>query len=701
MNANAIMFQQPVLKVYLKLPPSRKEMEEVLAVVFTGACDPTPEDFERTPLLVRREKVAAALEWLKLNHEYYSDLEISEENLATYALRDVIVRVDYRRTEGEVEHSVPESARSVFDNNEEHGTSSGPCPFVVHGLTGAEYWDAPMSTITAVALQHLTSKGKMLGIGQLDKPESLYKNVAAYPSMFPWLFPYGKGGIGHETHRFILSDKTRKRSLLLYHDKRFQTDTYFPMIAFNHEQLKGSSKGSRIIVKKSKFADISRRLLSMDPTVAGDIADRMVAGETVKPQTDQEIQCFELLRDLDGIGAHVPASATSKKHMRNEIWSMTSFMGAPTWFITMAWSDVTHPISLYYAQTDTTFQPNLMSAEDRGLMMSKNPVAAARFFDFMVQVFIKEILCWENVDRGLFGHTKAYYATVEQQGRLTLHLHSLLWITNSLSPQVIRDKIMAEDSVFTKQLVDYLESSHQGEFIHGPEEDVHDRVNAAVKNQSIPYRNPVQTLPEVPPKRCAADSCEVDCKDCSRLSAWMLKYEHEVDDILIRSNIHDCRESIQDKNDEDIKKNWRIKPKDRKKTNKQPFFERRGCLVNGVCKSRFPRDTFEETGITEDGHINLKKLQANMNSIARVLTSFSRCNTDVTGLMSGTAVKAVISYCSDYIAKLGLKTYQAFASVFDVFDRHKTQTEAPAEKPEPTIEQEAIGEPETPNSRAL
>jgi hypothetical protein len=123
--------------------------------------------------------------------------------------------------------------------------------------------------------------------------------------------------------------------------------------------------------------------------------------------------------------------------------------------------------------------------------------------------------------------------------------------------------------------------------------------------------------------------------------------------------------------------------------------------VNGVCKSRFPRDTFEETGITEDGHINLKKLQANMNSIARVLTSFSRCNTDVTGLMSGTAVKAVISYCSDYIAKLGLKTYQAFASVFDVFDRHKTQTEAPAEKPEPTIEQEAIGEPETPNSRAL
>jgi hypothetical protein len=78
MHANAIMFAQPVLKVYLKLPPSREEMAEVLAFIFTGTSAPTQEDFERTPMLVKRDKVLAALEWLKLNHEGYSDLEISE-----------------------------------------------------------------------------------------------------------------------------------------------------------------------------------------------------------------------------------------------------------------------------------------------------------------------------------------------------------------------------------------------------------------------------------------------------------------------------------------------------------------------------------------------------------------------------------------------------------------------------------------------
>jgi hypothetical protein len=243
MHANAIMFAQPALKVYLKLPPSRDEISEVLAFIFTGSSAPTQEDFDRTPMLVRRQKVADALEWLKLNHEDYSDLEISQKNLLSYAHRDIPVAVDYRRTEGEPTDSIPADARSVFDKNLEHGTMDGECTFAVHGLTGAEYSTASMSTIKAVALQHLTQKGDMLAIGRADIPESLYNNVTAYPGMFPWLFPYGKGGIGHPVHKNKLGDMTRKRNLLLYHDKRFQTDDYFPMVAFNHEQLKGSAQG--------------------------------------------------------------------------------------------------------------------------------------------------------------------------------------------------------------------------------------------------------------------------------------------------------------------------------------------------------------------------------------------------------------------------------------------------------------------------
>jgi hypothetical protein len=68
-----------------------------------------------------------------------------------------------------------------------------------------------------------------------------------------------------------------------------------------------------------------------------------------------------------------------------------------------------------------------------------------------------------------------------------------------------------------------------------------------------------------------------------------------------------------------------------------------------------------------------------LNTFSKILTYFSRSNTDVTSLLSGTAVKAVVSYVSDYIAKLGLKTYQAFASVFDIFDRNADTLNSGAE----------------------
>ena len=74
--------------------------------------------------------------------------------------------------------------------------------------------------------------------------------------MFPWLFPYGLGGIGHERQKHRLSDVEHKRHLLMYHDKRFQRDPHFPLIAFNHEQIKDSTKAGFILAKQKSFDNI-------------------------------------------------------------------------------------------------------------------------------------------------------------------------------------------------------------------------------------------------------------------------------------------------------------------------------------------------------------------------------------------------------------------------------------------------------------
>ena len=46
MTANAISFINPIPKVYKNLPPSIEDMNDVLAFIYTGPCQPTKVDFE-------------------------------------------------------------------------------------------------------------------------------------------------------------------------------------------------------------------------------------------------------------------------------------------------------------------------------------------------------------------------------------------------------------------------------------------------------------------------------------------------------------------------------------------------------------------------------------------------------------------------------------------------------------------------------
>src|SRR6202050_4399066 len=271
MRANAISFSNPMPKIYNVLPPPIEEMDEVLAFIYTGPCKPTKADFQRTPLLVRHLKVSKALHWLKLNHVDYYDCEISDRNLASYPEEGPPVVVDYHPSSSTNKN--PEST-SVHDMEEEDGTTEGPCPFTVHGLTGEEFSTKTIKTIKAVALRHLTSEGKILAIGHAETPKSIYGNPQLFPSMLPWLFPCGLGDIGQTEHKYTLSSMMHKRQLLMYYDKQFQKDPHFPLIAFNHEQMKESTTAGYLTAERKSFHNIADRLMNINLEVLSDLTKR-------------------------------------------------------------------------------------------------------------------------------------------------------------------------------------------------------------------------------------------------------------------------------------------------------------------------------------------------------------------------------------------------------------------------------------------
>ena len=636
--SHVVVFESPVQKIYTKLPPPREDLDEVLAILFTGPVRPMKEHYLRTPLLVRHKAVVRALEWLKLNHVDYSDLEIDYDGLRRDYPEDTpCVSVQYQES---LCNKRPEST-SVHDTTEEEGTEEGECPFVVHGVTSMDVETKTTEQLKGIALRHFNSNGRVLAVDGSAKTESIYRNPQLYPQMFPWLFPYGYGGVGTVPK---LSEDAHKRHLLLYHDKRFQTDVCFPLVCFSHKLIKASTTGGFLLAEKSKFDDIVDRLTSVDKDVLKSLADRLAAGDHVRPETDAEKMCYQIIKDLDQINFRVDNSTTSKKTMRNEIWSLIAHLGLPTWFITFTPADSYHPICLYFADKNVKFSPSFRKMDDRIRLIAKNPVAGARFFHFMVKCFIKHVLGVDTDHPGIFGETSGYYGTVEQQGRLTLHLHLLLWIANALSPEEIKRRLMDPDGDFQTEIILYLESVHVGEFLTGTKDEILAEIDKEQKEGT--FSDPSQSLPVPPPLMCPNACDSSSCVGCTEVRTWRQFFCKQVDYLLTQTNIHVCRSNLDSQGKQQKNRTWL------------------GCINNKWqrCKARFPRLVVIKSFVDEDGHLHLKKLEPWINTISPVVTYLLRCNTDVTSLRSGTAAKAAIHYLTNYVTKASLKT----SVVFDI-----------------------------------
>ena len=643
MASHVIVFESPVPKLYQCLPPPVEDLDEVLAILFTGPCKPTEKEFVCTPLLIRRKNVADALEWLKLNHSDYSDLDISYEKLNQYPEHAPPVSIHYH-------HSLTnkvEEGTSTFDRALDDGVEDGDCPFVVHGLTGDQLTTKSASALKGLALRHWNNRGAALAISHDASPQSIYNNPNLYPQIFPWLFPYGFGGISSTK----LSDKLHTRHLLMYHDKCFQRDVCFPFVAFSHQQIKSSTTGGFSLAETRKFDNIANQLLNIDQDVLENIAKRMFDGEVVKPSTDEESECFQLIRDLDHIDGRVSGSITSKKYMRSEIWSMIVYMGAPMWYITLSPADNKHPICLYFADNKEKLDVTLTRpADERYHLIARNPIAGARFFHFMIEMFIRHVLGVGTDHCGLYGETSSYYGTIEQQGRLTLHLHMLLWIRGCHTPDETRSKILNPDSDFRQRLIEYLESAHAGDFLSKDKTEVEEDVHAA--EQDLAYHDPTETFPEPPPSSICHSTLKNDCDQCTSTKSWWSKFTATVNDLLLRLNVHKCSTN---------------KNKDGSQNKARPY---KGCLDNiwGKCKARFPRPLFSQTEVDMDtGAIDMKKKESWLNTFSYVVTYLFRCNTDITSLRSGTAIKGVLLYVSNYVTKPALKTHVIFETVRSMF----------------------------------
>ena len=140
--------------------------------------------------------------------------------------------------------------------------------------------------------------------------------------------------------------------------------------------------------------------------------------------------------------------------LRTKIHALIYNQGLPSIFVTLNPADIHSPIALYFAgaklDLDNIQTESLMDTYKRAKIIASHPVATAKFFHVLITSILDTMIVG-----GVLGPIKAYFGTVESQGRGSLHLHLLIWLDHDMKPTDMKEKIQNTD--FREKLKAYLD----------------------------------------------------------------------------------------------------------------------------------------------------------------------------------------------------------------------------------------------------
>ncbi|THU89498.1 hypothetical protein K435DRAFT_677793, partial [Dendrothele bispora CBS 962.96] len=192
--SNVCFHPHEIRNITSKLPRPFDSLYDEIAVVFVSNDNSVSADaFEHTPFLVRREKILAALLWLKANNRYYFDIEIDMEALNEYPAA------------GSVGHRPPMPVHlqkpddTIFDQGLH-------CPVVSYnGTNTILFIDISLGTFdldNATSNYHIRKLDALRKIKNghpFLKTSSSHETISprdhphVYAWLWPTLFPYGVG----------------------------------------------------------------------------------------------------------------------------------------------------------------------------------------------------------------------------------------------------------------------------------------------------------------------------------------------------------------------------------------------------------------------------------------------------------------------------------------------------------------------------
>ena len=278
------------------------------------------------------------------------------------------------------------------------------------------------------------------------------------------------------------------------------------------------------------------------------------------------------------------------------------WFGMPAFFITVSSAAVHAPVLLQLAGVEISLD-NIISVIDlpspleRAKIVACDPVAAANYFNIVIDAFTSYLLGFKQPGGGIFGNIGAYFGCIEEQGTGTLHIHMLTWLQGFKSKSELELKLK-EDS-FRNDLRKYLEDVIKQGFLS----DV--GVNDDVNVPEVSCKGPVNP---------AADD-------------FHTKLAEDVNKLVKMANTHRHTFTC-----------YKYKNVDQ-------------------CRFGFPRELYPDTFIKED-EIFLKRTSPVINNYNPILVTCVRSNHDIKFIPSSKDGKSCAFCMTDYATKSSLSSHQ-------------------------------------------
>ena len=512
-------------------------------------------------------------------------------------------------------------------------------------------------------------------------------NTELFLGLFPTLFPYGTGAPYDSSRPIAISLNQHIRYLLAYDDQRFEKHHSFMFVMFNMMQRRQACWNASLMASRPYFRDTASDLQTL---TSKEIEAALISAtkHTFSSITNPRIHM--LMKQIRTVGGNVMGSAYSRTALRTQIHALIFNQGLPSIFMTINPADIHSRIALYFAGIDLDLDKILPEAipstYERAQIIAAHPVATARFFNVLISSILK---CM--VENGVLGPIKAYFGTVENQGRGSLHLHILMWLDHDLTPTRLKE--LTQNEEFRNGLLSYLEDIIKQD-LSNFDFEISETNGKSIFLSTIlklPTYSSVflvherqQTFDSISNNELGLTSTE-SMKDARLvLKKFVLHLDSEQCDsstpTLIPSIMpipHPLMPNFAFNFKKDVVQLVNSSNIHRHTSTCYKYSKKHG---NPTCRMRMPRRIENASSINvESGEIKLKRLHETINNFNEYIISACRSNMDIKYIFSGSDAKALVYYITDYVTKSSLSFHDTFSLVLKAvqsIEKHKLNTDA-------------------------